>query len=296
MLYGMNFGRTQDGPMAELLARADGFERAGDALAVSVCAGFTRCDIRDVGPTATVTGDGDDPRLQAIAEGLMDYAWETREIDTVPKLTVDAVVALARQGRAGDKPLVIADYTDNPGGGGYGDATALLAGLIAADLPDVVLHAIYDPEAVQQGLAAGIGRTTLTFGGKTDPSLGGGPLTLDGEITCITNGKFIAWGPMGGGVARDYGPSLVFRVGGVDIVLITNSGQTNDLGQLTSLGIDPTRYRTVAVKSMHHFRAAFAPIARAVVVVDTGALCAERYSEAMFRRVRRPIHPLDKIA
>ncbi len=110
---------------------------------------------------------------------------------------------------------------------------------------------------------------------------------MTGEITGITNGQFIAYGPMGGGVKRDYGPSLVFRVGGIDIVLITNNGQANDLGQFTSLGIDPARYRTVAVKSMHHFRAAFAPIARRVVEVDTGALCSERYSTELFRRVRR---------
>ena len=100
---------------------------------------------------------------------------------------------------------------------------------------------------------------------------------------------------MGGGVARDHGPSVVFRVGGIDIVLITNSGQTNDLGQFTSLGIDPTRYRTIALKSMHHFRAAFEPIARRVVEVDTGALCSEIYNEDLFRKVRRPVHPLDAI-
>jgi microcystin degradation protein MlrC len=51
----------------------------------------------------------------------------------------------------------------------------------------------------------------------------------------------------------------------------------------------------VAVKSMHHFRAAFAPIARRIVEVDTGALCSEIYNETLFRKVRRPVHPLDKI-
>jgi microcystin degradation protein MlrC len=100
---------------------------------------------------------------------------------------------------------------------------------------------------------------------------------------------------MGGGVKRDYGPSAVFRVGGIDIVLITNNGQATDLGQFASLGIDPQRYPTVAVKSMHHFRAAFEPIARQVVLVDTGALCAEIYMPELFTKVRRPIHPLDRL-
>jgi microcystin degradation protein MlrC len=121
-------------------------------------------------------------------------------------------------------------------------------------------------------------------------------LTLEGEVVCLTNGKFVAYGPMGGGVERNYGPSMVFRVGGIDIVVITNNGQATDLGQFTSLGIDPTRYTTVAVKSMQHFRAAFEPIAREVVLVDTGALCSEIYTPELFTKVRRPVWPLDPIA
>ena len=96
---------------------------------------------------------------------------------------------------------------------------------------------------------------------------------------------------MGGGLERDYGPSMVFRVGGIDIICITNNGQAVDLGQFTSLGIDPTRYTTVCVKSMQHFRAAFEPIAREVILVDTGALCSEHYTPELFDKARRPVWP-----
>ena len=126
---------------------------------------------------------------------------------------MDEAVALAKAGKPGDKPLVVADYTDNPGGGGYGDATAFLKGLVDARVERVAFHAICDPQAVQDGMRAGVGaRTTLILGGKTDPAMGGGPLSLDGEVVCLTNGKFVAYGPMGGGVERNYGPSMVFRV------------------------------------------------------------------------------------
>jgi microcystin degradation protein MlrC len=139
-------------------------------------------------------------------------------------------------------------------------------------------------------------QTTIAIGGKTDPDMGGGPLRLTGEVTHLSNGKFVAWGPMGGGVERDYGPSMVFRVGGIDIICMTNNGQAVDLGQFTSMGIDPTRYTTVCVKSMQHFRAAFEPIAREVILVDTGALCSEIYTPELFDRVRRPVWPLDEVA
>ncbi len=231
-----------------------------------------------------------------MADSFMDYAWETRDFSSFSLISVAEAVALARSGEPGDKPLVVADYTDNPGGGGYGDATAFLKGLVEAGIDKVAFHAICDPEAVQQGMRAGIGaKTTLALGGKTDPAMGGASLALFGEIVCLTNGKFIAYGPMGGGVERNYGPSMVFRVGGIDIIVITNNGQATDLGQFTSLGIDPTRYTTVAVKSMQHFRAAFAPIAREIVLVDTGALCSEIYTPELFTKVRRPVWPLDPI-
>jgi microcystin degradation protein MlrC len=233
---------------------------------------------------------------QRIAEDFIDHAWATRDYSSVKMLSIAEAVARAREGKRGDKPLVIADYTDNPGGGGYGDATAFLKGLVKAQVDGVAFHAIYDPEAVAAGMTTGIGPATLTIGGKTDPTRGGGPLTLSGEIICLTNGRFIAYGPMGGGVERNYGPSLVFRVGGIDIVLISNNGQATDLGQFTSLGIDPTRYPTVAVKSMQHFRAAFEPIAREVILVDTGALCSEIYTPELYDRVPRPVWPIDPMS
>jgi microcystin degradation protein MlrC len=302
MMHGLDWGRTQKGPMAELIARGEALERQGAVLAASVCAGFPLADIADVGPSVTVTVDmarGDArPHGQAIAEEFMDHAWATRDYSSVEMLSVAAAVARAREGKPGEKPLVVADYTDNPGGGGYGDATAFLKGLVEAGVERVAFHAVCDPEAVADAMRAGIGPATLTLGGKTDPRLGGGPLTLDGEITHLSNGRFVAYGPMGGGVERDYGPSAVFRVGGpngIEIILITNNGQAVDLAQFTSLGIDPTRYSTVCVKSMQHFRAAFEPIAREVILVDTGALCSPHYTRELYPRVRRPVWPLDQI-
>ena len=300
MLYGLDRGRHQQGPMAELIARGEALEASGEILVASACAGFSRANIRDVGPSVTITVDmagGDaQPQGQTIAEEFMDHAWATRDYESFKLLSVAEAVARAKDSKPGDKPLVVADYTDNPGGGGYGDATAFLKSLVEAGVEGTAFHAICDPEAVMEGMRAGVGvPTTITLGGKTDPRMGGGPLTLTGEVTHLTNGKFVAYGPMGGGLERDYGASMVFRVGGIDIVAINNNGQAVDLGQFTSLGIDPTRYTTVCVKSMQHFRAAFEPIAREVILVDTGALCSEVYTPELFDKVRRPIWPLDDL-
>jgi len=297
MLRGLDGGRTQAGPMRELIDRGAALEADGSALVVSVCSGFTAADIHDIGPSVTVTTDDNSAAGQAIAEALMDYAWETRAYSSVKNWTIADAVAHAKAGEAGaTKPLVMADVTDNSGSGHYGDATNLLAAMVAADLRRCAFHAMYDPAAVEAAVAIGVGnRGKITMGGWHDVSAGGPPITLEGEVVSLTSGRFQAFGPMGGGRWRDYGPSCLFRVGGIDIVIPTHNGQATDTAQLTSMGVDPTTCATIAVKSNHHFRAAFQPLSREVITVNGGGLGDVILNRGEFRHVRRPIWPLDSI-
>ncbi|MER8583144.1 M81 family metallopeptidase [Mesorhizobium sp. M1423] len=302
MLEGLDGGRTQIGPMRELIDRGEALEESAKALVVSVCAGFSLSDIHDVGPSVTVTVDGDTTEAQRIAEEFMDYAWETREFVSARDIDVSIAEAMerAKAGEAGaDKPLILADISDNSGGGAYGDATNLLRAMIAADLQNAAFHAIFDPAAVQAGIAIGVGnKGRIMLGGKHAPEMGGGPLKVDAQIVSITDGHFRCYGPsfLGGGAWRSFGPSLMVRVGGIEVAVISHLEQAVDLAQLTSLGIDPLHCATVALKSYHHFRAAFEPIAREVLLVDGGGVMGRNsLSELVYRHVRRPIWPLDQI-
>ncbi|WP_414474540.1 M81 family metallopeptidase [Microvirga sp. M2] len=296
ILYALDGGRTTSPPMMELLRRGDQIEAEGRALVVSIQAGFSSADVQDIGPSIAVTGN-DRSSAQAIADELMDYVWDQRKFSSIHFTPLDEAIARAKSGEAdATKPLIIADYSDNPGSGAYGDATNLLKAVLDADLQNVGFHAICDPEAVLRAQAAGVGnRVTLQLGGKVDPTMGGGPLEVTGHVVAITDGSFIAYGPMGGGARRNYGLSLLLRVGGVEIIVISHNGQATDPGQFTSLGVDPTRKSTLIVKSMQHFRAAFEPIAREVLEVDTGALSTRNFRERPYKKVRRPIWPLDEI-
>jgi microcystin degradation protein MlrC len=294
ILYALDGGRTTSPPMMELLRRGDRIEAGGQALAVSIQAGFSSADVQDIGPSVAVTGN-DLASAQAVADELMDYVWEQRTFSSIQFTPLDQAIAKAKAGEGKtDKPLIIADYSDNPGSGAYGDATRLLKAVLDADLQNVGFHAICDPEAALQAQAAGVGnRVTLMLGGKVDPSMGGGPIEVTAHVAALTDGSFIAYGPMGGGARRNYGLSALLRIGGVEIIVISYNGQATDLGQFTSLGVDPTRKSTIIVKSMQHFRAAFEPIAREVIEVDTGALSTRNFLERPYKNIRRPIWPLD---
>jgi microcystin degradation protein MlrC len=51
--------------------------------------------------------------------------------------------------------------------------------------------------------------------------------------------------------------------------------------------------KILVVKSTIHYRAAFEPIAKAIIEVDAPGLSSSNLSRFDFRRVRRPIFPLD---
>ena len=297
MLEETNGGRTDVGPMIPRLAAAKAYEGQADVFAVSINAGFASTDVADVGPTVLVTGQGNFNQHVAFAEELADDVWARRHEALNDYLTVEAAAAVAADFDAGNGPLVIADYADNPGAGGYGDATALLGALLQAGVSDACFGPMVDGEAVRALQGAEVGeQISLWVGGKTDAAFGGGPLRLEGELVSISDGHFVGDGPILGGQRRSYGPSAVLRVDGIEILIVTIPQQMLDLQQFKAFGIEPERKRVIALKSMQHFRAAFEPIAGLVVICDSGALCTVQYERLPYRNVPRPIFPLDQDA
>jgi microcystin degradation protein MlrC len=295
MLEEVNGGRTDVGPMIERIAAAREYEKQTDIFAVSVNGGFASADIAEVGPTVLVTGQGDFTAHGAFAETIADDIWARRHETLNDYLSVEAAAKLAVAFDADDGTLVIADYADNPGGGGYGDSTNLLRSLLDAGVTDACFGPMVDSEAALALHTRKIGdRVNIAIGGKTDVRFGGGPLILDAELVSISDGDFIGDGPILGGLGGTFGPSAVLRVNDIEILVVTIARQILDLQQFRTFGIDPAAKRVVALKSMQHFRAAFAPIAGKIIVCDSGALCTLHYERLPYKNVPRPIFPLDR--
>ena len=295
MLEEVNGGRTDIGPMIERIASARRYEKQADVFAVSINAGFAGADITEVGPTVLVTGQGNFTAHRAFAETIADDIWNKRFDVLNDYLSVSEAAAIAATYKPDQGPLIIADYADNPGAGGYGDSTALLCAMLEAGVTNACFGPMVDGEAVEELHSSVVGeRVQIVLGGKTDPLYGGGPLTLEGELVSVSDGHFIGDGPMIHGLHGSFGPSALLSVGDIEILVVTSARQILDLQQFKAFGIDPESKHVVALKSMQHFRAAFEPIAGRVIVCDSGALCTPRYDRLPYRNVPRPIFPLDQ--
>lgn len=292
---GCDYGRTQGGPMSRILCKAEELrKKEPGVLAVAVCAGFVWADIPEAGPSVTVTGDGESSRYRALAEKLQEEIWATRAEKTVSPVTLEEAMDQAKAVLPESKPLVIADYTDNPGSGGYGDGVRLLRAMIEASLPNAALASVADPEAVRKCVRAGRGaRVKVELGAKIDPKTYGPPLVFEGIVENMSDGAYICEGPMSKGVLFSLGPTVVLRRDGVRAVVATHNHQVYDLQIFRSQNVEPRECSVLAVKSWHHFRAAFEPISSGVLLADSGGLASMDLTRFTYRKVRRPVWPLD---
>jgi microcystin degradation protein MlrC len=290
---------SDDHPNHELQARCAAMATEG-ALAASLFTGFPHADITNAGLSAVVATDGDRALAERLRDELLNEAWAGRE-DFVYRLEpLEQSLARAKAlepPKPGEGPIVLLDHYDNCASGGTMDTTAVLAAILREGLDNVAAFAIYDPEAVNQAIAAGIGsEIALAIGGKLAmPAIPGDsrPLTVTGTVKTITNGRFRNKGPMGRGALTDMGPSVVLDTGKVEIALISRHVEPSDLNCLVALGIDPMQKRYVMLKSRIHWRAGLGAAARAVVECAGMGVCTSDYTTLTFRNVRRPIYPLD---
>ena len=211
-----------------------------------------------------------DPDAAQAALGRLVKAVEDAEPSFVLTLWTpsDAVAYAAKQGAPG-APIVLADTQDNPGAGGNGDTTGLLAAMIAARAPDAVLGLLIDPVSAQRAHGMCVGAAGEFALGAISGVPGHQPVAGRFGVERLGDGQFTCTGPMFKGFRMKLGPMALLRdeKSGVRVVLASVKCQAADQEMFRHVGIEPIRQRIVAVKSSVHFRADFQPIAGEVLVV-----------------------------
>ena len=287
---------TDDFPNKELQEMTRRMEAEG-ALTATLFVGFPHADIYNAGLSAVVVTDNDPALAKKYCDELLDFAWGNRE--AMVYQIEPLAESLERAKSVEEGPVVLLDHYDNAASGGTMDTMAVLGGILDAGLEDVAAFAIYDPEAVAEMTAAGIGaQVTVNLGGKMDmPSINrtGEPRQVTGRVKLISDGRYRNRGPASKGVLMDMGPTVVLDTGKVEIVVISRHQEPNDLACLMSLGIDPFEKRYLMLKSRIHYRAGFRDMAKQVIECAGVGVCTSDYDMLDFKNVRRPIFPLDKI-
>ena len=151
-----------------------------------------------------------------------------------------------------NKPVLIVDVFDNPGGGAYGDSTVLIKKAISMKLKNIALASIWDPEAVRLCFEAGEGETiNLSFGSKISPT-----------ESSIKKKVFIK--KIKKNVFQKFGKSFVplgncacISFDNIEIVLNSNRSQAFSTDIFSKLDIQFSSKKLLIVKSTNHFYDSF---------------------------------------
>ncbi len=288
---------TDDEPMKSLIAMTRQAESRPGVLAATVFGGFPMADMADAGNSAIVVADGDAELAARECTTLLEGIWQRREDFVYRHHPLKAAVAKAKQMTEG--PVILLDHADNCGSGGTQDVMTVIEEVHRQQLEDVAVAAVWDPEAVAAMMQAGAGaEVTIDLGGRTDmPALGlrGRPMRITGRVRTLSDGEWTVRGPMYTGVRVHMGPSAVLDTGRMQIVVVSRHHEPWDTGVFTSLGIDPRHKRYLLLKSRIHYRAGFAPLARATLTLDGEGVTTADNDLLNYEKLRRPVFPLDDL-
>ena len=279
-------------PMRAMMGLVDEIERLPGVLSASLMNGHCWADVPDLGVSAVVVADGDAALAQREADRLAAAFWARRAEFAVSAEAYDVEEAVERALAATEPTVFLSDSGDNPGAGGSTDVTTLLEALLARGAASAVYAGMWDVEAVQMCQAAGVGRqVSLAIGGKLD-TRHSRPLPVTGVVRSLFDGGLYRGGlrqPIG---RTQTGPIAVLNVQGIDVIMTATRHSFEDPRQLRVLGLEPLDYRIVVLKR-GYLTTPFAQIAPRAILAFTPGATNCRVAQMDFRRVNRPIYPLD---
>lgn len=260
-------------------------------LSNSLLHGFPYADVEEMGASVIAVTDNDLPLARSAANELANAWWQRRQDFVGQMIGVPEAVAEAAK-REG--PVGLLDMGDNVGGGSPADGTHI-AHELHRNRVGPSFTCIADPEAVRLAEAAGVGnRVRLTVGGKTD-DLHGAPFEAEFVVQGLYDGRFQEANPRHGGFSDfDQGRTAVVTTdSGLTVMLTTLRMVPFSLSQLTSCGLDPLAFQVLVAKGVNAPVAAYGPICKHLIRVDTPGSTSADLTRLQYRHRRQPMFPFE---
>ena len=121
------------------------------------------------------------------------------------------------------------------------------------------------------------------------------PLQLRGRVHAASDGGYTVTGPIYTGQRCHMGRSVCLDIGSAQIVVTEQPHEPWDLGVFHCVGVDPTRFRYLLLKSRMYCRPVFVPLSAGLVECDSPGVTTSDYARFPFTHVHRPVYPLDSL-
>ncbi len=261
-------------PFKTIYAAIPEVEKNPEVLCGTIMEGFPPSDTYHTGPTVfayALTQPAADEAVNHLYDAFLAKESEVISNHPEPEEAVRKAIELAK---TADKPVILADGLDNPGGGSSSDTVWILEELIRQGAPDTALGFIFDIGTANKAHEAGEGaEITIDLGGKLTP--GHKPLHATFKVEKIFDGVMDGHGPLVQGTKMSLGKIALLRIDNIRVVVVSVRVQAADSAPFRVLGINPEDMEILVLKSSNHFRADFEPISSAILYVNAPSAMIE---------------------
>ncbi len=260
---------TEVEPARTLYAHLPRVDSTPGILTSSIMVGCPWTDSPDTGMSVLVSG-GDPSMARRESRSLANDIWSRREEfrTKVPVMSPDEAIRYALN--TSERPVFISDSGDNVTAGGAGDNAFLLERLLEVGAKQVLVAGIVDPRAVQTCFRAGENAE----------------VDLDEELSTARS--------IHGRVRRLYAEAgrALLALDDVYLILQSDRRAVRSHEEIHALGIEPDDLKIIVVK-LGLLLPDLRDYAPGHVIALTPGCTDLRLSELPYRRLRRPIYPLD---
>lgn len=284
---------TNKSPFMEIIDYGHEMVRQGELLDFSIFHMQPWLDVNPAGSSILTIAE-DEEKAKKYAKILAESIFRCRD-KFWPKLyEIDEVIQLAKDAPPG-KPVVLVDMADSPGAGALGDSAVVVMHLIQQNCPVRAATIVCDEKAVRLAEKVGVGNCAeFCVGGGLTPGMPG-PVKIKACVTSIHEGIFYQEGPVGKGLHRNLGKTVVLSAGNIDLLVCENLSGTSDVQVYRSFGIEPTLYQLIVVKSNTSFRAAYRPLAHKICLTNTPGASSADLKKLNYTHLPRSFYPFDSL-
>ncbi len=283
---------TDTDHMKKLMARANYWEGIENIENVAVFCGYYGSDKYETGASCVVITNNDTDLAMKAGRDMADLFWELRDDFMFHMMPVEEAI---RTVTSNEGLWAFMDECDDPLGGGASDGIYLLKALMDAGIRSAGISVIKDPEIARKAWEAGIGGTVAgLLGAKTD-KLHGEPVRINAKVVKLSDTEI----PIYANditVKQNVGKIAVLDQNGIFIVVVEYKGAFESINIFDIMGIDVRNLKVIVLKgSSGALKEVFREYLSGYVYPESKGITNPDVTKiGEFKKLRRPVYPLDK--
>ncbi len=285
---------TAQGPMKKWFDRARALESDPKVLQVANFPMQPWLDVDEGGWSTVVVTDNDPALAEKLADEMAEMVWRMRD-EFLEREAVSVDDALRAADAHPEGLVLVSDTGDTVFGGAAGDSNVILEAALRLGLKGPVLIPMISRQAVAVLAEAGEGaEVTLPLGGCTAPEFFT-PLEVTGTVRKVADGSDVRLSNYFHQTSVDMGRVVIFETGPVTLMISELRGVAGNVPDAyRAFGIEPADYKMAVLKTASNFQF-FADLGSRLIRADTRGPGQSDVYSLPWKRLPRPVHPLDPV-